>query len=132
LYLALALLACSTQLAYDPAEVEPGNTALIRPARQLGRQVFIRSVDGRELGWLRDRVRVAPGPHEILVTVIVTVGGRDASATHELQLDARPGAEYALHAEWAWYGPAAVLRDGRSGLRVASAEPRPPVGTGPR
>jgi hypothetical protein len=130
--LALALLGCSTQLAYDPAAIEPGDTALIRPARQLARRVFIRSVDGRELGWLRDRVRVAPGPHEILVTVIVTVAGRDATATHELQLDARPRTEYALHAEWAWYGPAAVLRDGRTGVRVASAEPRPPIGAAPR
>lgn len=129
-YLALALLACSTQAAYDPAVFAAAETALIRPARQLSRQVFILAVDGQHLGCLRDRVRVAPGPHDLRVTVVVSVGGRDRAATHELRIEAQPGAEYALHAEWAWYGPAAVLRDERTGLRVAAAEPRPPVGAG--
>jgi hypothetical protein len=64
--------------------------------------------------------------------VVFPAGGREATARHELQLDARPGAEYAVYGEWAWYGPAAVLRDTDTHERVASAEPRPPLGAGPR
>jgi hypothetical protein len=129
--LALALLACSTQRAYDPDALAQRNTALIRPARHLARQVIIESVDGRPLGWFRDRVRVAPGPHEIRVTVVFSGGARDVRATHALRVDAHPGAEYAVSGEWAWYGPAAVLRDADTRERIASAEPRPPVGAGP-
>jgi hypothetical protein len=129
--LALALLGCSTQRAYD-GPLAPAATALIRPARELGRQVYIREIDGQPLGWLRDRVRVGPGLHRLRVTVLFAAGSREASATHELRLDARPGAEYAVHAEWAWYGPAAVLRDADTHERLASAEPRPPVGAAPR
>jgi hypothetical protein len=129
---ALASLACSTQRAYDPRAFAERDTALIRPARHLAQRVIIESVDGRPLGWFRDRVRVAPGPHELRVTIVFTAGARDVTATHALRVDARPGAEYAVHGEWAWYGPAAVLRDADTRERIASAEPRPPVGAGPR
>jgi hypothetical protein len=128
----LLVCACSTQRAYDAARVPESATALIRPARQLARQVLIRAIDGRPLGWLRDRARVSPGAHRIEVTVVFDTPGGAASATHALSIDARPGAEYAVYAEWAWYGPAAVLRDVRTRARIAAAEPRPPVGAGPR
>lgn len=132
IWLAIALLGCSTQRAHDESALAPSQTALIRPARQLSRQVYLRAIDGRPLGLFRDRVRVAPGPHALSVTVVFSAGGRDVTATHELRLDARPGAEYAVHGEWAWYGPAAVIRDAATSERIASAEPRPPVGAGPR
>ena len=93
--------------------------------------MFIQSVDGHPLGWFRDRVRVPPGLHEIRVTVVFSVGTHEAAATHALKVDTRPGAEYTVHGEWGWYGPAAVLRDASTRERVASAEPLPPVGAGP-
>ena len=132
LALALASLACSTQRAYDPRAYPLCDTALIRPARHLAQRVIIESVDGQPLGWFRDRVRVAPGPHELRVTVVFSAGARDIAQTHTLRVDARPGAEYAVYGEWAWYGPSAVLRDADTRERIASAEPRPPVGAGPR
>jgi hypothetical protein len=124
--IALLLLACST---VSPRGGPPTDAALIRPARELSRQVLIRAIDGREPGWLRGPTRVSPGRHRIDVTVVIEVGGRDLFAAHELEIEAEPGAEYSLHAEWARFGPAVVLRDARTRARVAAAEPLPPVGS---
>jgi hypothetical protein len=124
------LLACSS---FEPAgHGSDPDRARIRPARELSRQVLIRAIDGRELGWRRGASHVSPGRHRIDVTVVVDLGGRNWFARHELEIDARPGAEYSLHAEWARYGPAAVLRDSRTHTRVAVAEPLPPVGSARR
>jgi hypothetical protein len=124
------LLACSS--VHPTGHGSHPNDALIRPARELSRHVLIRAIDGRELGWLRGTTRVSPGPHHIDVTVVVDVGGRNVFTRHELEIDAQPGAEYSLHAEWARYGPAAVLRDARTHTRLAVAEPLPPVGSARR
>lgn len=127
--LLLLLLACASPAA---GPISSEGTASIRPARELSRHVLIRAIDGHALGWWRGAIRLAPGPHRVDVTVVVDVRGRDVFASHALRIDARPSAEYSLHAEWARYGPAVVLRDARTRARLAIAEPLPPVSSARR
>jgi hypothetical protein len=135
LLLLLFALACSTQRIYDGRACPPGETALIVPGRDLAHEVFLVAVDGRRLGWFRDRARVLPGRHTIEVTVVFR-GAREVAASHTLALDARAGATYTLQGEWATHGPGVALRDAHTRERVAAAAPRPrqrpPVGAGPR
>ena len=121
---ALLLLSCGT-LA-PRAEVAEGETALLRPALRSGQRVRILEVDGRALGWLRDRARMAPGTHEVGVEARVTVQGRSAHGAHRLSFYAEAGREYIVDADWHVYGIRVWIQPEHGGAPIAVAETRPP------
>jgi len=124
LSVALLLASCGT-LAPD-APVAQGETALLRPALRTGQRVRIVEVDGRALGWLRDRARLTPGTHQIEVEAQLTVQGRRARGVHRLSFDAEPGRRYVVDADWHVYGPRIWIRPEDASTPVAVAETRPP------
>ena len=124
--LAGALLLASCGTLAPGAPVAEGETALLRPALRTGQRVRIVEVDGRPLGWLRDRARLAPGTHEVGVEARVTVQGRRARGAHRLRFDAEPGQQYVVDADWYVYGTRVWIRPEAGGPPVAVAETRPP------
>jgi len=120
---ALLLASCGT-LAPD-APVAEGQSALLRPALRTGQRVRIVEVDGRALGWFRDRARISPGTHEVKVEAQLIVQGRRARGAHRLSFDAEPGRAYVVDADWHVYGPRIWIRPDDDATPVAVAETRP-------
>ncbi len=129
------LPACATLRSYPGPARPPAEVARLAPAPNLDFWVYILEVDGLPLGLLQDRVELAPGTHLVRASVLMRIASREVEATRELELDARAGARYALHAAWGHYGPALFITDGEgSRVSLAAALPAgklPPVGSQP-
>jgi hypothetical protein len=94
----LMLAACESQLIYEGERPSKDQQALIlgdpRVSAGLPVSIFIRRVDGAELGLRYRGARVAAGEHDLLIDCTVTESQH--TSRHHLHVDVDAGVKYRL------------------------------------
>ena len=119
----LSLAGCGTLDAYPGGPRDPDASALVQAGHHEHARVVLSRVNGRDLGLLDERARVAPGPQRVEVLVVFERAARRRVSHEVVEFEALAGHDYTVHADWYVHGPRLRVTDDR-GQIVAEAVTR--------